>query len=195
MYIFCWRKNHLQRQFWGHCDSWIVIYDRRNPFISLRPGKGTFWIGTGGTKRITITIPISATRLGDFWNFFSTKFIAKEAQMIGNFLGYFQKTTLITTELAAFRAIFWGKNLLIAPVSGHTGPNICLHVEPPFPASKNYFRHPKTKIKFTFSMIAANHQSTTNNWTTTMETKIETNFFELGIGGEMLKTFLICVHQ
>ena len=56
--------------------------------------------------------------------------------MIGNFLGYFQKTTLITTELAAFRAIFWGKNLLIAPVSGHTGPNICLHVEPPLSCLK-----------------------------------------------------------
>ena len=33
----------------------------------------------------------SVTRLGDFLKFLSTKYLAKVAQMIGNFLGYFEK--------------------------------------------------------------------------------------------------------
>ena len=33
----------------------------------------------------------SVTRLGDFCKFLATKFIVKEAQLIDNFLGYFEK--------------------------------------------------------------------------------------------------------
>ena len=32
----------------------------------------------------------SVTRLGDFLKFLATKILPKEAQMIGNFLGYFE---------------------------------------------------------------------------------------------------------
>ena len=60
---------------------------------------------------LTFDFLISVTRLGDFWTFSATKFIAKEAQMIGNFLGYFKKLHYyVKTALAAFRAIF-GKKL------------------------------------------------------------------------------------
>ena len=43
------------------------------------------------------------TRLGEFLKFLATKFLAKEAQMIGNFLGYFEKPhSYVKTALATF---------------------------------------------------------------------------------------------
>ena len=52
----------------------------------------------------------SVTRLGNFWKVLATKFIAKEAQMIYNFLGYFEKPHYYEkTVLATFGATF-GKN-------------------------------------------------------------------------------------
>ena len=36
-------------------------------------------------------VAYSETRLDDFWKFFAKKILAKEAQMIVNFLGYFEK--------------------------------------------------------------------------------------------------------
>ena len=53
---------------------------------------------------LTFDFLISVTRLGDFWTFSATKFIAKEVKMIGNFLGYFKKPHYYA--LAAFRATF-----------------------------------------------------------------------------------------
>ena len=62
------------------------------------------------------------TRLGDFLKFLATKFLAKEAQMIGNFLGYFEKPhSYVKTELATFWATFGKIGLLFTPTSGHTG--------------------------------------------------------------------------
>ena len=65
----------------------------------------------------------SVTRLGDFWKFLETKFIVKEAQMIGNFMGYFQKPySYLKTALATFCATL-GKPLhwlLFTPTFGHT---------------------------------------------------------------------------
>ena len=50
------------------------------------------------------------TRVGDFLKFLATKFLAKEAQMIGTFLGYFEKPHFyVQTALATFCATF-GKN-------------------------------------------------------------------------------------
>ena len=43
-------------------------------------------------------------------------FLAKEAQMIGNFLGYFEKPAFST-----FWATFGKIGLLFTPTSGHTG--------------------------------------------------------------------------
>ena len=53
----------------------------------------------------------SVTRLGDFWKFLATKILAKEAQMIGNFLGYLEKPySYVKTALAGyFLHIFWKK--------------------------------------------------------------------------------------
>ena len=36
---------------------------------------------------------ISVTKLGDFWKFLVTKFLSKVAQIICNFLGYFEYLT------------------------------------------------------------------------------------------------------
>ena len=47
------------------------------------------------------------TRLGDFWKFLATKFLAKEAQIICNFLGYFEiPHSHVKTALATFWATF-----------------------------------------------------------------------------------------
>ena len=61
------------------------------------------------------------TRLGEFLKFLATKFLAKEAQMIGNILGCFEKPQCyVKTALAPFWATL-GKNWqLFTPTSGHT---------------------------------------------------------------------------
>ena len=52
----------------------------------------------------------SVTRLGDFWKFLGTKILAKEAQMIGNFLGYIEKTSLLCKNcIVYFLDDFWKK--------------------------------------------------------------------------------------
>ena len=53
--------------------------------------------------------------------FLATKFLAKEAQMIGNFLGYFEKPhSYVKTALATFCATFGKIGLLFTHTSGHT---------------------------------------------------------------------------
>ena len=43
------------------------------------------------------------TRLEDFWKFLVTRFLAKEAQMIGNFLDYFENPhSYVITALSAY---------------------------------------------------------------------------------------------
>ena len=43
------------------------------------------------------------TRLGNFLKLFATKFLAKEAQMIGNSMGFFEKPySYVKTALATF---------------------------------------------------------------------------------------------
>ena len=61
-----------------------------------------------GKEGIHSCLPItSVTRLGDFWKFFTTKFLAKEAQIIGNFLGYFEKPhSYVKTALASLGQLF-----------------------------------------------------------------------------------------
>ena len=50
----------------------------------------------------------SVTRLDDFWKFLATKFLAKEAQLIANFLGYFEKPhSYLKTTFAIFLGYFW----------------------------------------------------------------------------------------
>ena len=180
MYIFCWRTNHLQRQFWGHCDSWIVIYDRRNPFISLRPGKGTFWIGTGGTKRITITIPISATRLGDFWNFFSTNFLAKEAQMIGNFWAIFKKPLLLQLHWQRLGQFFGEKIYLLLQYLVTLVPIFVSMLNRPFLPQRTTFdiRRQKSNSHFRWLRLTTNRQPTTEpqQW----KQKLKQTFLSLG---------------
>ena len=63
--------------------------------------------------------------IGRFLKFLTTKFQAKEAQMIGNFLGYFEKPhSYVKTALATFLATF-GKNwTTFSPTSGHTGADL-----------------------------------------------------------------------
>ena len=48
-------------------------------------------------------VETSVTRLGDVWKLYATEYLAKEAQMIGNSLGYFEKI-----------------GLLFSPTYGHT---------------------------------------------------------------------------
>ena len=61
---------------------------------------------------LVLMLVVSVTRLGDFWKFLATKFLAIEAQMIVNFLGYYGKPhAYVKTALASFWATF-GKNLL-----------------------------------------------------------------------------------
>ena len=66
--------------------------------------------------------PPSVTRLGDFRKLLATNFLAKEAQMIGNFLGYFEKShSYFKTAFAL--ATFWvtfGKTWpIFSQTSGH----------------------------------------------------------------------------
>ena len=72
-------------------------------------------------SNITI-IKSSVARLDDFWKLSATKFLAKEAQMIGNFLGYFEKphSYVKKNTLATSWATF-GKNwATFTPTSGYT---------------------------------------------------------------------------
>ena len=61
-------------------------------------------------------------QIGRVLKFLETTFLAKEAQMIGNFLGYFEKPhSYVKTALATFLATL-GKNWAsFSPTSGHTG--------------------------------------------------------------------------
>ena len=50
----------------------------------------------------------SVTRFGDFGKFLATKFLAKEAQMIGNFFVKFEKlNSYVKTALATFYSNIW----------------------------------------------------------------------------------------
>ena len=52
-----------------------------------------------------LTPPIRVTRLGDFWKYSATKFLAKVAQIIGNILGYFEYPhSYVKTAVATFWA-------------------------------------------------------------------------------------------
>ena len=60
-------------------------------------------------SNITI-IKSSVARLDDFWKLSATKFLAKEAQMIGNFLGYFEKPhSYVKNYIGYFLGNFWKK--------------------------------------------------------------------------------------
>ena len=66
-------------------------------------------------------------QIGRFLKFLTTKFQAKEAQMIGNFLGYFEKPhcdlkTALATFWATLRKTLW--LLFTSTTSGDTKHNI-----------------------------------------------------------------------
>ena len=61
----------------------------------------------------------NVTRLGDFYKVLTTTFLAKEAQMIGNFLGYFLKPHYYVSYSGYFLGNFWKNRLLFTPY-GHT---------------------------------------------------------------------------
>ena len=64
---------------------------------------------------------VSVTRLGNFLKLLARKFLAKEAQMIVNFLDYFEKThSWVKTALSTFWSTFGKIGLLFTPTSGHT---------------------------------------------------------------------------
>ena len=64
---------------------------------------------------------VSVTRLGNFFKLLARKFLAKEAQMIVNFLDYFEKThSWVKTALSTFWSTFGKIGLLFTPTSGHT---------------------------------------------------------------------------
>ena len=61
------------------------------------------------------------TRLGDFLKFLATTFLAKEAQMIGNFLGYFENLTLmLKLHWLIFGQLLETIGPLFTPISGQT---------------------------------------------------------------------------
>ena len=63
----------------------------------------------------------SVTRLGDFWKFLVAIF-KKVAQIISNFLGYFEKPhSYVKTAVATSWVILETIGLLFKPTSGHTG--------------------------------------------------------------------------
>ena len=49
------------------------------------------WNSESANVWFVVRMVVSVTRLGDFWKFLSTKFLAKEVQIICKFLGYFEK--------------------------------------------------------------------------------------------------------
>ena len=54
--------------------------------------------------------------------FLAAKFVAKESQMNGHFLGYFENPhSYVKTALATFWPTFGKIGLLFTPTSGHTG--------------------------------------------------------------------------
>ena len=50
-----------------------------------------FYAEATATAAQAACVCFSVARLADFWKLFSTKFLAKKAQMISNFLDYFEK--------------------------------------------------------------------------------------------------------
>ena len=61
------------------------------------------------------------TRLGDFWKFSATTFIAKVAQLIGKLFGHFEKQQLkVKTIVSTFLATFEDIGLLFILPFGHT---------------------------------------------------------------------------
>ena len=63
------------------------------------------WNSESANVWFVVRMVVSVTRLGDFWKFLATKFLAKEAQMIGNSMGYFEKPySYLKTALATFSA-------------------------------------------------------------------------------------------
>ena len=68
-----------------------------------------------------VILLISVTRLGDFWKLVATKSLTKVAQIIGNFLGYFEKThSYVKTAVATFWATFGIIWATFFPTSVHT---------------------------------------------------------------------------
>ena len=75
---------------------------------------------------LSFVSPLQCDQIGQFLKLSATKFLAKEAQMIGNFLGYFDKShSNVKTALTTFWATFGKIGLLFTPTSGHTGPMLC----------------------------------------------------------------------
>ena len=66
------------------------------------------WNSESANVWFVVRMVVSVTRLGDFWKFLATKFLAKEVQIIGKFLGYFEKP-LMKKCIGYFLHIFWKK--------------------------------------------------------------------------------------
>ena len=61
--------------------------EKRTKINKKRLGLAHFFLKKPKVDGLCGELETSMTRLGDFWKFLVTKFLAKEAQMIGNFLG------------------------------------------------------------------------------------------------------------
>ena len=72
-------------------------------------------------SRTTTKLVISGTRLGDFWKFLATNFIAKVDQLFGDFLGYFDKYHFLSQSCHGYSCTTFEEfGLLLIPTSSHT---------------------------------------------------------------------------
>ena len=77
-------KIEIWRRRWMKSEHWFFVIFIPAKSWTLLPQK---------LYQITFlfcTVFTSVARLGDFWKLLAIKFLAKEAQMIGNFLGSFE---------------------------------------------------------------------------------------------------------
>ena len=91
-----------RRKQWRHMENENVVTQK---YFAPMPGRGYLNAYTGNHNMFTMNH--SVTRLGDFWNIPVTNFLTKVAQLLGNFLGFFEKHCLqVKTNVATFWITF-----------------------------------------------------------------------------------------
>ena len=110
-------QTHLSEKLTGKMWNQRLVL-----FVTLGQMLSIFHFPLQGFKILCNTGLVSVTRLGDFWKFLGTKFLAKVAQILSNIFGQLLITTLFTLNWCIyFLGNFWRKLGYFTPTSGHSG--------------------------------------------------------------------------
>ena len=102
--------------------GWIVCNKISSERDQYFPSHSTNWPPLAYALGTLSCCESSVSRFGDFWKVLATKFLAKVAKMIGNFLGYLEKTHYyVKLHWLLFGQLLEKIGLLFTPTSGHTG--------------------------------------------------------------------------